>query len=152
MRSIQSVLKSYTSYRHRYVLTLLSACCAIVLTVPLHVVTRLTMSDTTSVWVWTGFTFGLLCLALFVGLAMALDEQLVSASDLAELPSELREAAYGWLSGSPGLPLSWGDLRQIVDKLHHEAFLAARKRTAQAALDHQRAAINAPALPQGQQP
>lgn len=151
MRSIQSVLKSYTSYRHRYVLALLSACCAIVLTGPLHVICRIFMADSTELWVLTAFISAALSIASFLGLSMVLDEQLVSASDLAELPSDFREAATRWLSGSVGVPLSWGDLRQVGDNLHHEAFLAARKRTAQAALDHQRASVNAPALPEGQQ-
>lgn len=151
MRSIQSVLKSYTSHRRHFVLILLSASSAILLVGLLHVLCRLFTPDSTPAWGWTLFVTLILGIASLIGFAITFDEQLVSASDLAELPSDLREAATRWLSGSFGVPLSWGDLRKIGDNLHHEAFVAASKRTAQAALDHQRAAVNAPALHEGRQ-
>ncbi|PTT79011.1 hypothetical protein DBR42_22265, partial [Pelomonas sp. HMWF004] len=77
MRNVQSVRKSYTSYRHRYMLILLSVCCTIVLTVPLHVILRLFMADSTELWVLTTFITAALSIASFLGLSMVLDEQLV---------------------------------------------------------------------------
>lgn len=146
MRSVQTILKSYTKSRHRAVLALLSAACAIPIAAVMFVLSRVLLADPSAQGPFTLLAAGLTTVAVVAVLATVMDFMTVSTDDLAALPDDLRAPVDSWLRSSSGRPLDWNALRELAEKAADEASAAAALRQAELALGEQRAAMSAPAL------